>query len=62
MVRWASGNIIGGSWHLISASKVERDGMQRADRMAGAKAQRHGEALCVSGTVALPQVQVSELG
>ena len=47
---------------MISALKVERDGIQRADRTAGAKAQRHVETLYVLGVVTLPQVQASELG
>lgn len=43
------------SWHLNSALKVEKDGIQGADRMADAKTQRHEETPCISGMVTLPR-------
>lgn len=53
---------MGSSWHLNSALKVEQDGIQGADRTAGAEAQRHEETMCISGVATLPQVPPSERG
>lgn len=43
------------SWHLNSALKVEKDGIQGADRMTDAKTQRHEETSRISGMVTLPR-------